>query len=151
LSYDLVRRLPAQLGLPPDAAPFVGAPEGWYWFHWLGDLYGQAMLDLLRYRVPAEESVQPGLCVRLADEPQPPPAWTEEQVIRYLEDNYRRFESLLALGPFQTLLPLKLRRRAIVEQFDVPRFLGAVSALRPLVAPESQAEDLAALLNDSQE
>jgi ATP-dependent helicase Lhr and Lhr-like helicase len=150
LSYDLARLLPAQLGLPLDAAPFVGTPEGWYWFHWLGDLYGQAALDLLRYRAPAEESARPGLCLRLADEPQSPPAWTEEQVIRYLEDNYRRFESLLALGPFQTLLPLKMRRRAIVEQFDVPRFLGAVTALRPLLAPESQTEDLAALLNDGQ-
>jgi ATP-dependent Lhr-like helicase len=150
LSYDLARLLPIQLGLPPEAAPFFGTPEGWYWFHWLGDLYGQAVLDLLRYRLPAQESAQPGLCVRLADEPQTPPAWTEEQVIRYLEDNYRRFESLLALGPFQTLLPLKLRRRAIVEQFDVARFLGAVATVRPIVAPESQAEDLMALLHDSE-
>jgi ATP-dependent Lhr-like helicase len=151
LSYDLARLLPVQLGLPPDGAPLVGTPEGWYWFHWLGDLYGQAALDLLRYRISVHESAQPSLCVRLADEPQVLPVWTEEQVIRYLEDNYRRFESLLALGPFQTLLPLKLRRRAIVEQFDVPRFLGAVAALRPIAAPESQAEDLMALLGDGQE
>jgi ATP-dependent Lhr-like helicase len=151
LSYDLARLLPIQLGLPPDVAPLVGTPEGWYWFHWLGDLYGQAALDLLRYRSLAQESAQPGLCVRLDDEPQAPPAWTEEQVIRYLEDNYRRFESLLALGPFQALLPLKLRRRAIVEQFAVSRFLDAVAALRPTVAQESQAEDLMALLDDGQQ
>jgi ATP-dependent helicase Lhr and Lhr-like helicase len=147
LSYDLARRLPAQLGLSLGTAPFVATAEGWYWFHWLGDLYGQVALDLLRYRVTAEESAQPGLCLRLADEPHSPPTWTEEQVIRYLEDHYQRFERLLALGPFQTLLPLRLRRRSIVEQFDVPRFLGAVAALRPLAAQESQAEDLVALLS----
>jgi ATP-dependent Lhr-like helicase len=151
LSYDLARLLPIQLGLPPDVAPLVGTPEGWYWFHWLGDLYGRAALDLLRYRLPAQESAQPGLCVRLTDEPQSPPAWTEEQVVRYLDDNYRRFESLLALGPFQTLLPLKLRRRAIVEQFDVQCFLRAVAALRPVVAPETQSEDLLALLSGNQQ
>src|SRR5689334_15577679 len=80
--------------------------------------------------------------------PQAPPAWTEEQVVRYLGDNYRRFEALLPLGPFQHLLPLHLRRRAVVEQFDVVGFLAAVAALRPLAAPEGLAEDLTALLAD---
>lgn len=46
----------------------------------------------------------------------------------------------------QQLLPLALRRRAVVEQFDVPRFMAAVAALRPLVAPEELADDLAALV-----
>jgi ATP-dependent Lhr-like helicase len=54
LSYELAQLLPAQLGLPPGAAPFVGATTSWYWFHWLGDLYGQAALDLVRYLLPAE-------------------------------------------------------------------------------------------------
>jgi ATP-dependent helicase Lhr and Lhr-like helicase len=150
LSYELARLLPTQLGLPPDAAPHIGAPEGWYWFHWLGDIYGQAALDLLRYRSAAEESAQLGLCLRLADEPRAPPSWTEEQVVRYLEDNYRRFESLLALGPFETLLPIELRRRAVVEQFDVALFLDAVAALRPLAPPAALAEDLIALLADDE-
>jgi hypothetical protein len=48
-------------------------------------------------------------------------------------------------------LPLKLRRRAIVEQFDVQRFLRAVAALRLVVAPEAQSEDLMALLSDNQQ
>jgi ATP-dependent helicase Lhr and Lhr-like helicase len=150
LSFDLAQLLPARLGLARGTAPFVNAPEGWYWFHWLGDLYGQAALDLSRYRIAAEASIQPGLCLRQADEPQAPPAWTEEQVARYLGDNYRRFESLLPLGPFQHLLPVHLRRRAVVEQFDVVGFLAAAAALRPLAAPEELAEDLTALLADSQ-
>jgi ATP-dependent Lhr-like helicase len=150
LSYDLARLLPARLGLPPGAAPFVAAPQGWYWFHWMGDLYGRAALELLRYRVAAEETAQPGLCLRLPDPPQAPPAWSEEQVIQYLQDNYRRFEPLLALGPFQHLLPPQLRRRAVVEQFDVPLFLEAITALQPLAAPEALAEDLIELLNADQ-
>jgi hypothetical protein len=121
--------------MQPGAAQFERAPEGWNWFHWLGDLYGLAMLDLLRYHVAAGESAQPGLCVHVTDEPQAPPSWTAQQVVRYLKDNYRRFESLLALGPFQTLLPLRLRHRAVVEQFDVAQFLEAVAALQPLIGP----------------
>ena len=148
LSYELARLLPAQLGLPPGAAPFVVAPEGWWWFHWLGDLYGRAALDLLRYRVPATETEQIGLYLLLSGEPQAPPAWTQAQVVRYLEDNYRKLEPLLALGPFQQLLPLALRRRAVVEQFDVVRFLEAVADLRPLAAPESLAEPLIELISE---
>jgi hypothetical protein len=53
----------------------------------------------------------------------------------------------LALGPFQHLLPPQLRRRAVVEQFDVPLFLEAITALQPLAALESLAEDLIELLN----
>jgi hypothetical protein len=148
VSYELAALLPARLGLPPGAAPFVVAPEGCWWFHWLGDLYGRAALDLLRYRVPAIETEQIGLYLLVPGEPQAPPAWTAAQVVQYLEDSYRKLEPLLALGPFQHLLPTHLRRRAVVEQFDVARFLDVVASLRPLAAPESLAGDLVALLSE---
>lgn len=146
LSRELARLLPAQLGLSAGAAPFIAAPDGWWWFHWLGDLYGQAALDLLRYRVAAHETEASGLALHLPDPPQAAPNWTEQQVSRYLRETYRQYEPLLALGPFQHLLPTALRRRAVVEQFDIPRFLSAVAALRPIVAPEELAEDLTRLL-----
>ena len=156
--------LPVQLSLAAGAAPFIAArpPDeagdrhdvrerlasgrGWWWFHWLGDLYGRAVLDLLRYRLAATETTQPGLCVHLPCEPQALPSWTEAQVVRYLEDTYRELETLLDLGPFHRLLPVHLRRRAVVEQFNVPRFLEAIAALRPSVAPDALTDDLADLL-----
>jgi ATP-dependent Lhr-like helicase len=164
LSYDLPQMLPMQLGLPAGTAPFIAAwpPDGvgdrqdvrerlasgrgWWCFHWLGDLYGRAVLDLLRYRLAATETTQPGLCVQLPCEPQALPSWTETQVVRYLEDTYRELEPLLDLGPFHRLLPAHLRRRAVVERFDVPRFLEAISALRPSVAPDALTDNLADLL-----
>jgi ATP-dependent Lhr-like helicase len=156
LSYELVRLLPEQLGLPAGTAPYIlerrplDEPEdvwpGWWLFHWLGDLYGRALLGLLRYRQPATETDLPGLCLLLSDEPRALPSWTREQVTQYLEDNYRRIEPLLTLGPFHGLLPVHLRCRAVIEQFDVPRFLEAVNALRPRVTPESLADDLVGLL-----
>jgi hypothetical protein len=86
------------------------------------------------------------LCIHLPCEPQALPSWTEAQVVRYLEDTYRELEPLLDLGPFHRLLPVHLRRRAVVEQFDVPRFLEAIAALRPSVAPDALTDNLADLL-----
>lgn len=146
LSYELARLIPARLGLPPGSAPYVAAPEGWYWFHWLGDLYGRAALDLLRYRVAAHATAAPGLALYLPGEPPALPDWSEGRVVQYLRDAYRQYEPLLDLGPFQPLLPITLRRRAVVEQFDVPRFLDAIADLRLLAAAEALTADLTRLI-----
>ena len=146
LSYELARLLPERLGLLPNSTPLVAALDGWRWFHWLGDVYGRAALELLRYRLPAREDGPIGLCIGLPGEPFSVPAWSEAQVVQYLHDAYRSFEPQLDLGPFHQLLPIALRRRAVVEQFDPPRFLDAIGALRPLVAAEQLAEELDHLL-----
>ncbi len=148
LSYDVARLLPERLHLQAGQAPFIPAPDGWWWFHCLGDLYGRALVDLLRYRVRATESSMKCVCTFLPDEPRALPSWTEAQVVDYLEDSYWRLEPMLALGPFHDLLPVALRRRTVVEQFDVPRFLAAVDALRPVRAPDTLAEDLETLLRE---
>jgi len=160
LSYELARLLPAQLGLAAGVAPLVELAWDWTaagdWeedggyllFHWLGDLYGRVLRDLLRYTVPARQTAQPGLAVRVPDNGVAIPAWTEDRVERYLRERYRELESSLNLGPFQHLLPPELRRRAVVDAFDVRRFLAATAALRPAPAPESLVDDLSRLLTD---
>ena len=147
LSYELARLLPATLGLADGMAPLVPAPRGWLCYHWLGDVYGQALFDLLRYQIYASQTENMGLCVELGDEPRALPAWTEDAVARYCADNYRELEPMLALGPLQALLPTTLRQRAVIAQFDVPRFLAAIGALRPARGPEQGADDLLALLD----
>ena len=83
LSYELARLVPAQLDLDPWAAPVVAAPDGYWLFHCLGDLYGRALLDLLGYTMPARSTGAIGLAVLLADPPQAPPDWTALQVEHY--------------------------------------------------------------------
>ncbi len=146
LTYDLARLIPSRLGMPAGSAPFVPVPEGYAWFHWLGDLYGRAAYELLRYHVPARQTQHMGLCLLFPDELQALPVWTDALVVQYLEDNYQTFEPMLALGPFHRLLPVPLRRRAVVEQFDVGQFLLATAALQPVRAPEALASDLTELL-----
>jgi ATP-dependent Lhr-like helicase len=146
LSYAVARHFPTQLGLLPNQAPYVVTEDGVFLFHWLGDVYGKAALDLVRYRIAAEETDQPGLCLQLADEPVALPVWSAEQVVTYLHDAYRGYEPLLELGPYHHLLPPALRQRAVVEQFDVGRFHDAVNAMEPVAAPESLAADLLELV-----
>ena len=55
------------MGLAPGVAPLIAADKGWLLFHWLGDVYGQALLDLLRYTLAVAPSDQPGLAVLLSD------------------------------------------------------------------------------------
>ncbi len=145
LAYELARLLPDQLGLAPGVAPFIAAGAGYCWFHWLGDLYGQALLDLLRYTTPAEAGEAPGLALLVSEPPRAAPAWDEALVIGYLKESYRRLEPLLDLGAFHHLLPPALRQSAVVARFDVPRFLAALAELRPVPAPEPLTEGLARL------
>lgn len=148
LSFHLAQRLPVQLGLAPHQAAWIAAPTGWWWFHWLGDLYAHVLVGLLQPHVAVERTKLPGLCVLLRDDPKTVswPPMSEAQVRRYVETQYRGLERMLDLGPFQPLLPTVLRQRAVVDQFDVPAFVDAVSCLRPSPAPEPLYDVLAALI-----
>lgn len=148
LSVEVARALPEQFGLAPDTTPLIETDNGLLWFHWLGDVYGLAVLDLLGYTLPVQATSQPGLCVLLAEPMIRLPVWTEAQIRRYLNDRYRRYESMLALGAFHHLLPQELRRQAVIDQFNVPRFAQLVAALRLSPAPETLREDLLSLLEE---
>ena len=69
-----------------------------------------------------------------------------EHVERHLEEYYWEYEPLLDLGPFQRLLPICLRKRAVVEQFEAERFLGKIARLRPIRASEELAGHLMEIL-----
>ena len=146
LSRDLAGQLSAHLGLDPHVAALVPAPSGCWLFHWLGDLYGRALRDMLRYTLPAEDSPAPGLALHLPESPQFLPVFSADQVQRYLHDSYRQYEPLLDLGAFQQLLPTALRRQSVADLFDVPGFLAAANALRLAPAPAHLVGELADLL-----
>ncbi|MEP7287029.1 MAG: DEAD/DEAH box helicase [Chloroflexota bacterium] len=147
LSFDLAQKLMAQFGLVPNNAPLVETPVGWLWFHWLGDLYGQALRDLVAGHLSVKSVSQIGLCLLLSSEPQHVIAeWTNREITRYLEDNYIKFESMLDLGPYQHLLPTALRRQTVIEQFNVPAFQTVLGKLSLFRASESLASELQSLL-----
>lgn len=146
LSFDLAQQLPATLGLASGAAPLVATDDGWLLFHWLGDVYGRALLDLLAFTLAVRPTEQPGLAVLLAEPLRALPPLAPHQLTRYLHDAYKQYESLLALGAYQPLLPPELRLRSVVEQFDAPRFLAAVGRLWVEAAAEGAGEELVGLL-----
>jgi len=146
LSYELAQQLAVQAGLETGAIPIIQCANGWLCFHWLGDIYGRVFRDLVSYTLSVEETKQPGLCLLIHEEPRALPTWTEEQIKRYLRDNYRRYESMLSLGAYQHLLPTELRRRTVVEQFNVPHFMHAIQSLHIERTYEAPTNDLEALL-----
>lgn len=150
LSAALTRLIPLHLGLATNAAPLVAAGDAWLWFHCAGDVYGQAILDLLRYTLPAQRSALPGLCVHVAEALSAVPAWSQEQVTRYVLDHVRLYERLLAPGAYHHLLPPTIRRRAVLELFDVPRFLALIRTFQ-IVAVSENAAILTELVSAAQQ
>ena len=148
LSFELAQSLPRTFGLAPGDAPIVETPDGWLLFHWLGDVYGQALLDLLRPHLAVRESQQPGLALLLPEAPRGLPAISNEQATRYLQEHVHQYEGTLSLGAYQHLLPWPLRQRAVVEHFDVTRFVQAAAALRLRPATEEIALSLAHLVSE---
>jgi hypothetical protein len=141
LSYELAQQLAIQTETPRGVASLVSCDDGWLCFHWLGDIYGLVLLDLLAYTLPVGPTSQSGLCLLLKEEPRALPTFTTEQVSRYLHDNYRRYESMIATGAYHRLLPFVLRRQTVIGQFNVPRFVEAAH-LRVERASESWAAAL---------
>jgi ATP-dependent helicase Lhr and Lhr-like helicase len=149
LSFHLAQLLPARLGLSPQPAVWIATDDGWCWFHWLGDLYGQVLFGLLRPYVVVERGKLPGLCLLLHDDPATLswPGWPAAQVRRHIEAQYQSLERILDLGPFQHLLPAALRRRIVVDQFDMSLFISATSSLRLSPAPETVSAALTTLIS----
>lgn len=147
LSYDLAQKLAVQAGLKRDESPLLEYASGWLWFHWLGDVYGLALRELLSGSAVVRTTDQPGLCILFSANPgQTAPDWSTEQITYYLGQKCRKFETLLDLGPYQHLLSTALRRRAVIAQFDVERFRAALGHLKLFYASDSLAASLQALI-----
>lgn len=147
LSYELAHMLPALFGLAPAAAPIVATEDGWLLFHWLGDVYGTVLVDLLRGHNGAEATAEPGLCLQLPDDHGVLRSFTPERVDEHLRQFYHDLEPMLDCGPYQHLLPTHLRQRVVADLFDIPRFLSALDALHPARASASIAGALLALID----
>jgi ATP-dependent helicase Lhr and Lhr-like helicase len=146
LNFEVAQQISVQVGLSPDIMPMIPYGDGWVCFHWLGDLYGRVFIELLRHKFAVIEGDVSGLCLLSMEELSALPLWTEFQVTRHLRDHYRRYEPLLSLGVYHSLLPIELRYRAVIEQFDVPRFVHAISQLHAVKAPEALNYSLLSLI-----
>ena len=148
LSFELAQSLPLQLGFEPHKTPLIETETGCLWFHWLGDLYGHALLKLLQGRIPIKRTKSPGLCLLLIEHPRAIvwPTWTVDQIRRFAEAHYRNLQPLLDMGAFHHMLPPQLQQQAVVNQFDVPKFVDIVNNLQPIRAPDELVNKLSDLL-----
>lgn len=147
MSYPMAQALAQHLGIEPNRTQLVATSEGSLWFHWLGDVYGHALLGLMRASVCAAKATKrPGLCLLLPEALAQPPNWTQVQVLHHLKVHYRSVESMMALGAYHTLLPNELRRRVVRDHFGIDRFLDTTTHWSVEPASEEQAAVLSSLL-----
>ncbi|MCQ3929154.1 MAG: hypothetical protein DPW16_01735 [Chloroflexi bacterium] len=146
LSHEIANGLALHLHLSPGDVFQAQAEDGWYLFHWLGDVYGSILLELLRYRYHAEETTHLGLCLRLPEPISILPRWSESQIADCIGDHYLHLETLLSLGAFHRYLPQVLRRRCLLEQINLPRLSRILNALTLVTESDQLAIDPFSLL-----
>jgi hypothetical protein len=124
MAFETAQAAARQLGIVPDRTPFVQQGSRWVWFHWLGDLYGHALLALLRETTCAAQFLDPiGLCLEIPEPLTQVPIWTEAQVRHHLSARYRLYEGMMALGAYHGVLPPELKRKSVLDRFAIHRFL----------------------------
>jgi hypothetical protein len=93
-------------------------------FHCAGDAYGLLLGDVLaaRYRAPLEDNSEIYVALR-GVLPVGPLDFTAAQLQTQLRRRWRQLESWYALGRFQSLLPLDLRRASVNAAFNIAGFM----------------------------
>lgn len=137
LAYPLAQRLKKQFALDEQTMCLQKVGEAWQLWHFLGDMYGQALYELLRYKVNVQSGNLPGLSLTFAERNSIPFTLTEAEVTRYLEQDHQKIGRLLNLGAYHRLLPGSLQRRTVIEQFDSALFLRAVNETRVILADDA--------------
>ncbi len=129
LSLEVAQQIKRLSAEGESYAALVQIEEGWRYYHGLGDLYGLMWLELLKGYLPVAQTETPGLTIHFGMKPGVLPTFSIQHVTRILEQSRSKWETLLPLGVYHRLLPAPLRIRAVIEQFNIPRFLDAVNDL----------------------
>jgi ATP-dependent Lhr-like helicase len=147
MSYATAQSTARRLGITPDHTQFARQGNAWLWFHWLGDLYGHALLALLRETTCAAQFLDPiGLCLEIPEPLTQVPVWTEAQVRQHLGARYRLYEGMMALGAYHGVLPPELKRKSVMDQFAMHRFLDITARWSIEIATEDQSSHLISLI-----
>lgn len=146
LSAALARAVAEELGMPQPADPstlcmFIGSEETeggeaatqektWL-FHYAGRPAGLILGDLLESRFRARLESCDDLCVVVRGKIPPGSLdFTAEQVRAILGRRWRQLEGSYALGRFQSMLPMDVRRAIVIEAFDPEGFCRAFAGRR---------------------
>lgn len=125
------------LGFQAGDAPFVQRRDGrWFWLHGLGDVYGEALFELLKTRWSLHRCDMLWLALELTAPPADIglPTLSDAEVNTCVRRNHALFERLLSMGAYHALLPQPMAIQAVCAAFDTPRFLSLVGGLRLFTA-----------------
>ena len=139
LPLEIGQAVAAWVGLRPPQIAALQVAEGMWLFHFWGELYGELLREILQLQHPTAESSAPVInvnehCLYLPGIIHEPLDWNESATYRALYRLLPRFEAILDLGRFHSLLPPDLAQKTVVACCDLPRFRNLYCAAE-IVAP----------------
>ena len=101
--------------------------EGTWLFHFWGELYGELLREILQIHYPTAKDSAPVRhvnehCLYLPGPMRKLPDWNENAAYQALHRLAPRFEAVLDLGRFHSLLPPALAQETVVARCDFARF-----------------------------
>lgn len=127
LPLEVGQAVAAWAGLRPTQIATLPVAEGTWLFHFWGELYGELLQEILHSQYPTAKDSAPAMhvnehCLFVPGRVCKLPDWNKKRFCQALHRLLPRFEALLDLGRFHSLLPLDLARKTVVARCDLPRF-----------------------------
>lgn len=151
LQLEVGQAVAAWAGLRPAQMATLQVPEGTSLFHFLGELYGELLREILQRCYPMAEDSAPVThvnehCLYVPGPICKLPDWNENTTYQALHRLLPRFEAILELGRFHSLLPTDLAQKTVIARCDLPRFRNIYRAAEVIEPTPLIQENLKLLL-----
>lgn len=127
LPLEVGQAVAAWGGLRPAQIAILKVTEGTWLFHFWGELYGELLREILQSHFSTAEDSAPVVhvnehCLYVPGSMCKLPDWNENTVYQAMRRLLPRFEAILELGRFHSLLPPELAQKTVIARCDLPRF-----------------------------
>ncbi len=127
LPLEVGQAVAAWGGLRPAQIATLPVAEGTWLFHFWGELYGELLREILQSHYSMAEDSAPVAhvnehCLYVPGPMCKLPDWNENTAYQALRRLLPRFEAIMELGRFHSLLPPELAQKTVIARCDLPRF-----------------------------
>ena len=151
LPLEVGQAMAAWAGLLPAQIATMQVAEGTWLFHFWGELYGELLRKILQRCYPMAEDSTPVThvnehCLYVPGPICKLPDWNENTTCQALHRLLPRFETILELGRFHSLLPTDLAQKTVIARCDLPQFRNIYRAAEVVEPTPIIQENLELLL-----
>lgn len=138
LPFNLARRLAETAGIERGEMPAIEIGGQWHLIHALGNLYGHILAALLSQDFMWKSKAGAMTLISNDKPPEVVFAVEEKRLADLVRKKYKRVESLLGMGKFQSSLPEQLRQQSAERAFICSRLCRAIHGNRIVVVEDSR-------------